>query len=465
MNERADQAGATAELARFACALEAEQLPDGAREQLKSCVLDFVGVAAGGRVHADSTPALLEGVTAGGLSQGPATVIGEPHGFSWQDAALLNGAMAHSLDFDDTYIEGLIHPGAAVIPAALASAERLDCDGRSLVAALAAGYEVCCRLGLALGGGAYARGFHPTAVAGVFGAVAAGARLYEMSVEQTASAFGLAGSMACGSMQYLDNGGHNKRLHPGLAARNALLALDLARCGLLGAAHALEGRSGFLHAYTETPEPAALTDALGSRWLLAQVAIKPYPACRLAHGAIDAALNVRGQLPGSDLAAGAALSLQISPRANEIVGGEAPNKRSPQNAVDAQFSVYFLIAVALLDGAVTHSSYARIADADVCELMQRIELRVNETVPLAGARLRYRADDDLQEAYVERPRGEPDGGPTWEATERKYYPLAEELLESSACRGIARWVERLPDAGPVRELTGLLRAGAGAAVA
>src|SRR6202008_715953 len=108
--------------------------------------------------------------------------------------------------------------------------------------------------------------FPPPAVAGVFGAVAAGARLQGLSEDEVGSAFGLAGSMACGSMQYLESGSWNKRVHPGLAAHNALLALELSRAGVVGAVNPLEGRSGVLHSYTDDPRPRALTDALGERW-------------------------------------------------------------------------------------------------------------------------------------------------------------------------------------------------------
>jgi 2-methylcitrate dehydratase PrpD len=383
-------------------------------------------------------------------------VIGEARGFCPRDAALLNGMLAHSLDFDDTHLPSLVHPGAAVIPAALALAERDGADGATLLRAAGAGYEVACRIGLALGPGAYVRGFHPTAVAGVFGAVAAGASVQGLSEGEVGSAFGLAGSMACGSMQYLESGSWNKRIHPGLAAHNALLALELARAGVVGAVRPLEGRSGVLHAYTDDPRPRALTDALGERWLLAETGIKPYPACRLAHGAIDAAFAVRARL-GGDVPADAAIALRISPEAYAIVGGEDANKRSPQNVVDAQFSVYFQTAVALLDGAVSWASYARIGEDDVDRVIAHIDVSADEAVASAGAVLAWRSREADVEIRVEKPVGEPDGALAWDDVERKYRALARELFDDERCEEIAAWVKRQPSADPVRELTNMLR--------
>ena len=385
----ARDAHATVALARFVSHFELGHLPERAVRRLAQCLLDFIAVAAGARVHADSTPAFVRGVVAASAADGTATVIGEARGFGCRDAALLNGTLAHSLDFDDPHLPSLVHPGAAVIPAALALAERAGADGAALLSAIAAGYEVACRIGLALGPGAYARGFHPTSVAGVFGAVAAGAHMQSLTEDEVGSAFGIAGSMACGSMQYLESGSWNKRVHPGLAAHNALLALELARAGVVGAVQPLEGRSGVLHGYTDDPRPLALTDGLGERWLLAETGIKPYPACRLAHGAIDAAFAARARLD-SDLPGDAAISLRISPEAYAIVAGEQANKRSPQNVVDAQFSVYFQTAVALLDGAVSWASYARIGDADVARVIERIDVSADEGVASAGAVLACR---------------------------------------------------------------------------
>jgi 2-methylcitrate dehydratase PrpD len=450
--------GVTARLARFATELRFDDLPDPVVTRLSQCLLDFIGVTAAGGAQADSSQAIVDGVLSISSPDGPATVIGHSRGYPAQYAALLNGAFAHSLDFDDTNIPSALHPAAPVIPAAMAVAERVDASGTEFLTALAAGYEVCCRVGLALGTTAYDRGFHPTAIAGLFGAVAVGAHLLNFTPEQLDTAFGLAGSMASGSMQYLENGSWNKRLHPGLAAHNALLALSFTTSGFHGAAQALEGRLGLLNAYSIEPQPELLDDGLGEHWVLSETGIKPYPACRLAHGAIDAALQVR-QRVGGTIPPSASFTLRISPTAYSIVAGDAPQKTEPTSTVDGQFSAYFQTAVALLDGAVDWSSYARLGDPDVRALITRLHVTTDEQIPNAGADLTCSLEDGKTEhAHVDRPTGEPGDDLPWDPVEVKYHGNVRTVYKDEQAHQIAQQVRTLADGGRVRSLTELLRA-------
>ncbi|MEK7863503.1 MAG: MmgE/PrpD family protein, partial [Chloroflexota bacterium] len=172
-----DTADRTLTLAEFVSALTIERVPPDAQDRLKQCLLDFIGVSAFAAVRAESSGPFRQAVRALAPRPGPGTVVGEARGYPFQYAALLNGAFAHTLDFDDTNLFGALHPGAPVIPAALAMAEQEGASGARFLEALAAGYEVACRVGAALGQTAYDRGFHITAVAGIFGAVAAGAKV------------------------------------------------------------------------------------------------------------------------------------------------------------------------------------------------------------------------------------------------------------------------------------------------
>jgi 2-methylcitrate dehydratase PrpD len=410
----------TAALAAFAVSTTSRDLPLQTRTRLQQCLLDTAGVTVAGARLADSSEAIIAAITkSAGI--GTTAVLGTALRLPPGDAALLNGTFAHSLDFDDTHIASGLHPGAAVVSAAFAALG--DADGEDLTAALAVGYEVSCRVGAALGHGCYRRGFHPTAIAGIFGAVTAAARLQHLTADEMVSAYGLAGSMAAGSMQYLSNGGHNKRLHPGLAARNALLACDIAASGVLGAASAFEGALGVLHSYTEEPSADALSEGLGATWLMDGTGIKPYPSCRLTHGAIDAALAIRTD---TDLAN--PIRLAISPGANMIVGGDDPRKREPRNSVDGQFSVIFQAAAALLDGRLDWSSYGRLADPDVRDLLQRIELSVDGTLPEAGAVLTIGSAT----VRVEDPSGEPGSDLSWDLVEAKFHGLTAPFLDAEA---------------------------------
>ena len=189
--------------------------------------------------------------------------------FGWEKntvrgRALLNGIFGHSLDFDDTHADSSLHPSAPVVPAALAAAEIVGSSGKDLLAAIVAGFEVCCRLGNALDPTShYARGFHPSATAGTFGAAAAAAKIFGLDRHQIASAFGVAASQAAGSLQFLINGGWNKRYQVGAAAMNGLIAATLAKEGFKGAADAIEGKHGFLKGYTDNPRHDRAIDGLG----------------------------------------------------------------------------------------------------------------------------------------------------------------------------------------------------------
>ena len=155
-------------LAAFAAGIDYESLPATVTERTKALLLDLTGIALRARFDADSTPSLLSTVRRLGLGNGHCRVIGERDKFAAPAAALINGALAHSLDFDDTHAAGSIHPSAPIVPAALAAAELMGSDGRELIAAIVAGYEIQIRLSLALVPSLhYERGFHPTATCGL----------------------------------------------------------------------------------------------------------------------------------------------------------------------------------------------------------------------------------------------------------------------------------------------------------
>ena len=176
----------TATLAAYVANLKFDDIPPEVRERAKVLTLDFLGSAIRARRDAESTPSLLKMLEALALDgRGESTVFGDAKTWTPAVAALLNGALGHSLDFDDTHADSSLHPSAPVVPAAFAVGELVGASGRDVLTAIVAGYEVCCRLGNALDPTShYARGFHPTATAGTYGAAAAAAKLFGLSKEQ-----------------------------------------------------------------------------------------------------------------------------------------------------------------------------------------------------------------------------------------------------------------------------------------
>ena len=281
----------TRDLAGFVAGLSYDALPVEVRERVKALALDLVGISLRARNEAESTPAMVAAAGRLGMTGGTCTVIGDAAGYAPPGAAMLNGTLAHSLDFDDTHASGSLHSSAPIVPAAFAAAEMTGADGKAVIAAIVAGYELQIRLSLALDPAAhYDRGFHPTATCGAFGAAAAAGRLLGLDPEGHANAFGIALSMAAGSMQFLVNGAWTKRSHVGHAAMCGLIAATLAREGYKGASDAIEGKWGFLHAYAPAADAAKAVDGLGRRWETLKIAVKPYPSCRYSHAPIDGIL-------------------------------------------------------------------------------------------------------------------------------------------------------------------------------
>lgn len=288
----------TQQLAEFATALTYDDLPPDVPRRARDLAIDFIGSIVRAGAEADSTPSLLRMAASLGLdSPGQSTVFGLNKRYAPATAALFNGMLGHSLDFDDTHSDSSTHPSAPIVPAALAAAEMTGASGRDLLTAIVAGYEVMLRVANALDPTAhYARGFHPTATTDVFGAAAAAGWIFGLDAGKMASAFGVAGSQAAGSLQFLVNGAWNKRYQVGAAAMNGLIAASLARAGFLGASEAIEGKHGLLVGYyTDDLQPERAVAGLGTVWKTMKIGLKPYPACRYTHAAVDGLIALRAE--------------------------------------------------------------------------------------------------------------------------------------------------------------------------
>jgi len=259
--------GVTAALSAFAAGIRLDALPPEVVSRSRFLLLDLVGNIVRARHDAESTASFLATTRAMGLASGNSGVFGDAARYTPAGAAFLNGALAHSLDFDDTHAAASLHPGAPVIPAALAAGEMTGASGADVLAAIIAGYEITCRVALALPAGEhYDRGYHPTATCGAFGAAAAAARVLGLDADGVASALGTVLSQTAGSLQFLVNGAWTKRFQVGWAALNGLMAAKLASEGFKGAAEALEGKHGFMRAYAPNPTPERAVQGLGQTW-------------------------------------------------------------------------------------------------------------------------------------------------------------------------------------------------------
>jgi len=432
----------TATLSEYSANIRLDALPATVVERARFLLLDLVGNIVRARHDAESTPALLAAARALGFAAGNSGVFGDTARYTPAGAAFVNGTLAHSLDFDDTHAAGSLHPGAPVIPAALAAGEMQGASGADVLAAIVAGYEVTCRVALALPAGEhYNRGFHPTATCGAFGAAAAAGRVFGLSGEEVASALGIALSQAAGSLQFLANGAWTKRFQVGWAAMSGLAAATLAREGFKGAAEALEGKHGFMRAYAPNPTPERALQGLGTEFELMRTAVKPYPSCRYGHAGIDAALALRAEL-GLRAEEVESVTYGLSNAGMLLVGLPAAKKANPQNVVDGQFSGPFVLSSALATGAMGWDSYRLLDDPTIRAMLPKVHCEHDDEIEAEFPRnmsgkvtLRARGQDFVRTVVV--PKGEPDNFLTEAELRAKFAGLTEAVLGADRAAKLA----------------------------
>ncbi|MGC2776532.1 MAG: MmgE/PrpD family protein [Bradyrhizobium sp.] len=427
----------TATLAGYVAELKYDDIPPEVLDRAKVLTLDFLGSAIRARREAESTPSVVKMLAALKLdSAGETTVFGDNRTWTPAVAALLNGTMGHSLDFDDTHADSSLHPSAPVVPAAFAVGEMVGASGREVLTAIVAGYEVCCRLGNALDPTShYARGFHPTATAGTYGAAAAAAKLFGLSEQQIIYAFGVSGSQAAGSLQFLVNGAWNKRYQVGASAMNGVIAATLARNDFIGAVESVEGKHGLLVGYTDTPHREKAVAGLGTTYETMKIGVKPYPSCRYTHAAIDAIIALRRE---HNLMPDQVKRVEIGLHRNGItLTGDAATKRHPTSTVGGQFSMFFTGALALDQGRFGWDDYTRLGDAainvlaDKFDVVQDDKLEIGRSHPF-GARVTITTEDGVYERLHDDPSGEPASFPSAQAMSDKFITLARPVLSSRA---------------------------------
>ena len=457
------------ELAQFVAGISYDALPAEVRERVKAFTLDLTGIALRARHEAESTEPMVSAAARLGLTGGACTVIGDAAGYTPPGAAMLNGTLAHSLDFDDTHAPASLHPSAPITPAAFAAAEMAGANGRDLISAIVAGYEVQIRLSLALDPAKhYDQGFHPTATCGAFGAAAAAGRLLQLDTEGYLNAFGIVLSMSAGSMQFLVNGAWTKRSHVGHAAMCGLIAATLAREGYKGASEALEGKWGFLHAYAPAADAKKVLDGLGSRWETLGIALKPYPSCRYTHAALDGilALAREHRIKAEEVEE---VAVGLPEPGWKLTGDPESAKQSPKSVVDGQFSMPFVASVALRTGGFVWDDYDRhLGDSATLALCKKVKARVDPRVQAdfpkeMSAAVRIGTKRGAFETYVTTPKGEPGNFLTAAELREKFDGLVAPYLSDRRREELAGAILALEQAKDIGALLRLTRSDKAAA--
>lgn len=296
----------------------------------------------------------------------------------------------------------------------------------------------------------YEMGFHPTSTCGVFGAAVTASKLLRLDEDQILSAVGIAGSMAAGSLEFLADGSWTKRLHPGLAAQSGMQAAMLAAEGFRGPSTILEGRDGFLSSYSRDADPEVVTRDLGQTFEILRTSVKPHACCRYMQTPIDAigALATQHDIRPEDVDR---IEVAVLEAGWPLVCEPAARKYGPESIVDAQFSMPFGAAIAVLyrDGALERFTVENIQSPEIRSLMEKVVLtkdpRIEAGFPSEwAARVSVRLKDGRHyEGCVRHPKGDPENPLTSDELIAKFRSLAGAVLTSDQCDQIAAAIGRM----------------------
>jgi 2-methylcitrate dehydratase PrpD len=443
----------TSDLAHYVAGLRYEVLPPATIAAAKRVTLDLLGVTLAAAPYPVARIITQYVRELGG--NGRATVIGTDIRTSPPNAALANGTMAADMEVDDVHPSSNLHASSVFVPALLAVAEAYGATGKQWITALVGAYDVGCRLSRAMGdGNQYARGFHPTAVSGTFGAAAGAAKLLGLDVGGIVSALGLTGCQAAGLLTWRQEQEHfTKSFQSGVPARNAVVAVELAARGYVGAADTLDGQSNVFDAFSSRRNFPALIEGLGSRFEIEHTGFKFYSCCRDIHAPLDALFDLSRQHG-------------LTADAIDCITVWLPDTMIPiiDNNVLTTHNLQHVVAVALRDGKVGRQqcSAERRAARDVKELAARVKLFPDAELESRypehwGAKVRVRMKDGREfEAAGIDPRGT-DAVPVSDAEiAAKFREMvitvlpveqAEQMLEA-----VGR-LETLPSMAPLIQLT------------
>ena len=449
--------GATQELAKVVCELRYSHLPKEVIDKAKELVLDQFGVQLACSILPWSKIVYnyIREIDSG---NGESTILNYGLKTTPESAAFVNASFGHGFEIDDIYVKGQVHPGAVVIPAALAVGERDNINGEDFITAITAGYDVMSRIAVAARSAPL---FHPTSAVGPFGAAAATCKVLRIdNVDIVRNALSIASSFCGGLGEFGETGGTAKHMHAGIACRGGITAASMAQRGLEGPSAAIEGGKGFAKAFSpDIYDPEEITSDLGKKFKILETGVKVHCCCATVHAAMDAALKIRREhdiKPGEIEEIVDETFALVIPLIGTII--------EPHDLSSAQFSAAFNIALALSKGSTGFKDYneGNLKDPEILNLARRVKLRVDEEMeslyPASqGAKLTVRLKDGT--FYTEKlyhPKGTLLNPLTREEVRDKFGILASVVLPDSKVKQIAETVARLDKLADIRVLSSLL---------
>ena len=451
----------TKRIAEYITATGIEDFPPDAIEASKGAIMDTLACMLAG--SQESLSDILCRYVAAEAASPSATVVGRGFKTSAANAALINGAMAHALDYDDITQITKTHPTAVLLPASLAVAEELGASGKDMLLGYMTGFEVACAVGEALSEAYYDDlGWHPTGPLGAVGAAAAASKIMDLDPDRTAMAVSLAASQASGLRQNF--GTMTKPFHAGDAARAGVASAKLVREGFTASADALEGRFGFIRAFSggQGFETEQIAQNLGNKCYLVEsgIEIKKYPCCGSAHLALDATFGLLSQ---------AAIEPEAVDRIDVMVDFDPPRSlihSRPVSSLEGKFSMQYCLAAALLDRRVGLQSFTddQVMRPEAQGLIPRIDMRRipgNEGLP-SWTEGYHQVEVQLKDGNVLRRQAHrADSGAlrgvTMEDIREKFRDCSAQLLSEATTGEVLSRLDTLEEGEPVVDLTDLLR--------
>ena len=421
-----ETAGVTATIAQLVSGFDGARLDEPALTRAKHGMLDALGVALAG-VNEPVSKIMLDYAAELPADAG-ATIWGSARKVALTEAALINGTLAHALDYDDMNRSMLGHPSSVLTAALLPLAETLRLPGRKLVEAYIVGLEAMARIGRIFGLKAYDYSWHPTAVLGVLGATAGASSLLRLDTAQTINALGIAASEASGIKKNF--GAMMKSVHAGSAARKGIWAAQFARRGLAADAAVLEGKFGFLDMFNGTPDAREAPDAAARPLdiLAAGLVFKQYPCCGGLHSLLDVMLDLRGE---KGLIAGDVVDIECRVHPQKVAYLDRPQ---PADPLSAKFSIQYCVAVALLHGKVGLADFtdAVIVEPAARALMKKIRISGRENFAGFECEIVVRKSDGSElTGRTFEARGSPSNPLSETELLRKFTDCAETILTPS----------------------------------
>jgi len=446
-------------VAQFVADFNSADIDDAARASAKALIKDQLAIQIG----ASQLPWSRQVRAARQLRPGSSTIVGEDTKVAAADAAYLNATYGHGFEYDD--YAGNAHPGCCVVPAALAIGEEVGATLEQMLVAMVAGYETYVRIGRLGSPDLLNCGWQPHSVLANFGAAAVAAKLHGLDAERTLHALSIARSHCSGTTEYASTGGSIKRAHAGMAVRNGMESVDLARAGITGPQRFLTGDRGLYRTFIRKAvgDEASADFAPGQPLVIKNLAFKAFCCCAANAGYIEAMQAVAHRA-----AEITAVDARIQTMTDAIVGNRNAHIYAPRNIEELQYSLPAQMALAALgkgNGYRAHRDFLEgrlqlTPESDVLQFARRIKLTVSSELDqkyprsfVADVTVTYK-DGSTEHVFHDRVIGRPDKPFTPEQHRVKLDELTADVIGGERSARLFEMVDRLDPATPVRELTG-----------